>query len=110
MPFTRQSDLRRLRLLTGILLLHLLAVAVLSVAPDLHALLHGHAHDEAHVCAVTLFRGGAMDVVATDIPVATALRWTRLPAMMPVESAAASLALMGKPGERGPPGESVASI
>lgn len=107
MPSAQQPDSLRLRFVTAALLLHLMVVVVLSVAPDLHALLHGHSHDEGHICAVTLFRGGGVDVVTTEVPVAEALQWVCLPGTIPVESAAFSLALMGKAGERGPPGNPV---
>jgi hypothetical protein len=56
------------------LLLHLLAVMVMAVSPELHDAVHNDADEPTHECAVTLFASGCDDVVGIVVIVAAILK------------------------------------
>jgi hypothetical protein len=56
------------------LLLHLVAIMVMAVSPELHDAVHDDADQPTHECAVTLFASGCDDVVGVVVIVEAILK------------------------------------
>ena len=46
------------------LIAHLVLTLAMAACPELHRAIHGHADDDGHECAVTLFASGGVDHAA----------------------------------------------
>jgi hypothetical protein len=58
-------------IIAGVVTLGFLWMVALSVSPELHASVHGHASDMTHHCGATLLAAGQCEDAPLDAPLAT---------------------------------------